>query len=52
MMGKVYLSKEDYRSGEKGTIAIVDNILYYRSNQLDPNPVISINPDNYRRNWK
>ena len=46
MMGKVYLSKEDYRSGEKGTIAIVDNILYYRSNQLDPNPVISINPDN------
>ena len=46
MMGKVYLSKEDYRTGEKGTIAIVDNILYYRSNQLDPNPVISINPDN------
>ena len=44
MLGKVYHQKENYRVGEKGTLAIVDDVLYYRSNTLDPNPLISINP--------
>ena len=45
MLGKVYNKKENYRVGEKATIAFVEGILYYRSNNLDPDPIISINPE-------
>ena len=45
MLGKVYNKKEKYRIGEKATIAFVEGILYYRSNNLDPDPIISINPE-------
>ena len=45
MLGKVYNKKENYRVGEKATIAYVEGILYYRSNNLDPDPVISIDPE-------
>ena len=45
MLGKIYNKKEKYRVGEKATIAFVEGILYYRSNNLDPYPVISINPE-------
>ena len=45
MLGKVYNKKENYRVGEKATIAFVEDILYYRSNNLDPEPIISINPE-------
>ena len=45
MLGKVYNKKENYRVGEKATIAFVEDILYYRSSNLDPDPIISINPE-------
>ena len=45
MLGKVYNKKENYRHGEKGTIAYVEGILYYRSSNLDPEPIISIDPE-------
>ena len=45
MLGKIYNKKENYRIGEKATIAYVEGILYYRSNNLDPYPVISIDPE-------
>ena len=45
MLGKVYNKKENYRTGEKATIAYVEGILYYRSNNLDPYPIISIDPE-------
>ena len=45
MLGKIYATKENYRIGEKGTIACVENVIYYRSSALDPNPVICIDPD-------
>ena len=45
MLGKIYNKKEKYRVGEKATIAFVEGILYYRSNNLDPYPVISIDPE-------
>ena len=45
MLGKVYNKKENYRTGEKATIAYVEGILYYRSNNLDPDPIISIDPE-------
>ena len=45
MLGKVYNKKENYRVGEKATIAYVEGVLYYRSNNLDPDPIISINPE-------
>ena len=45
MLGKVYNKKENYRVGEKATIAYVEGILYYRSSNLDPEPLISINPE-------
>ena len=45
MLGKIYNKKEKYRIGEKATIAYVEGILYYRSNNLDPYPVISIDPE-------
>lgn len=45
MLGKVYQLKENYRLGEKGTLAYVEGILYYRSSNIDPNPLICIDPD-------
>ena len=45
MLGKVYNKKENYRHGEKATIAYVEGILYYRSSNLDPEPIISIDPE-------
>ena len=45
MLGKIYNKKENYRSGEKATLAYVEGILYYRSNTLDPYPVISLDPE-------
>ena len=45
MLGKIYNKKENYRTGEKATIAYVEGILYYRSNNLDPYPIISIDPE-------
>ena len=47
MLGKVYLKKENYRTGERATLCYVEGILYYRSNQLDSYPIISINPENF-----
>lgn len=59
MLGKVYKIKEDYRVGENGTIACVENVLYFRSSSLDPNPIICISSDtleeipiNYELNTK
>lgn len=46
MLGNVYLTKENFRAGEKGTISLVENILYYRSSSLDPDPLIMLDADN------
>ena len=45
MLGKIYNKKENYRYGEKATITYVEGILYYRSNNLDPYPIISLDPE-------
>ena len=46
MLGKVYQMKEGFNKGEKGSIAVVEDILYYRSTSIDPNPVICLSADN------
>jgi hypothetical protein len=47
MLGKIYLFKENYRVGERATIVLVEGVLYYRSPNLDPNPVICISPETF-----
>ena len=47
MLGNVYLIKENFKVGEKGTIAVIENVLYYRSPSLDPNPLLCIDPENF-----
>jgi alpha-tubulin suppressor-like RCC1 family protein len=47
MLGKIYQFKENYRVGERGTIALVEGVLFYRSPNLDPNPVICLSTDTF-----
>ncbi len=34
MLGNVYIQKENFRTGEKGTIVLIENVLYYRSSNF------------------
>jgi len=45
MLGNVYACRENFRVGEKGTIVLIEGVLYYRSTNLDPDPVICLDSE-------
>jgi hypothetical protein len=45
MLGNVYAIRENFRTGEKGSIALIENVLYYRSATLDPDPLLCLDSD-------
>jgi hypothetical protein len=47
MLVKVYPIKENYRAGENGSIACIENVIYYISSTLDLNPIIYISTDTF-----
>ncbi len=45
MLGKVYQIREGFFKGEKGSIAVVEDTIYYRSSSLDPSPIVCVNAE-------